>query len=392
MPDPTGPPPVPAALLEDSAEDLYENAPCGYLSALPGGLIVKVNGTFLAWTGHRREDLVGRRRFQDLLTGGGRIYHETHYAPLLAMQGAVREIALDLVRADGSRLPVLVNSVVKRDAAGQPAVVRTTVFDATDRREYERELVRAREAAESAGARARVLARTLQETLIPPALPMVPGLQVAGVYRPAGAGDEVGGDFYDVFETGRGDWAVALGDVCGKGAKAAVVTGVVRHTVRAAVLRSRRPRKTLALVNQELLRQSGGRFCSVVHARIRPHGAGFRITVSSGGHPLPLRVTAAGAVSVLGRPGTLLGIVDAPRLHDDAVDLDPGDVVVLYTDGVTEARRGRAFFDEDRLAAVVGRFRDEDAEGIARRIGEEVLAFQDGLPRDDVALVVLKVA
>jgi serine/threonine-protein kinase RsbW len=136
---------VPGALLEESAEDLYENAPCGYLSTLPGGLIVKVNQTFLTWTGHRREDLVGRRRFQDLLTPGGRIYHETHYAPLLEMQGAVREIAVDVVRADGGRLPMLVNSVLRRDEAGRPSLVRTTLFDATDRRRYERELLAARD-------------------------------------------------------------------------------------------------------------------------------------------------------------------------------------------------------------------------------------------------------
>jgi PAS domain S-box-containing protein len=144
---PEAPPP---ALVEESAEDLYENAPCGYVSALPGGLIVRVNQTFLTWTGYRREDLVGRRRFQDLLTAGGRIFHETHYAPLLQMQGSVREIAVDMVCADGTRLPALINSVLRRDEAGKPLLVRTTVFNATDRKEYERELLRERQRAEQA--------------------------------------------------------------------------------------------------------------------------------------------------------------------------------------------------------------------------------------------------
>ena len=139
---------LPPALIEESAEDLYENAPCGYISALPGGLLVRVNQTFLTWTGYRREDLVGRRRFQDLLTAGGRIYHETHYAPLLQMQGSVREIAVEMVCADGARLPVLINSVLRRDQAGKPLLVRTTVFNATDRKEYERELLRERQRAE----------------------------------------------------------------------------------------------------------------------------------------------------------------------------------------------------------------------------------------------------
>ena len=144
----TAPPPAP--LFEESAEDLYDNAPCGYISALPGGTIVKINQTFLTWTGHRREDLVGRRRFQDLLSAGGRIFHETHYAPLLQMQGEVREIAVEILCADGRRLPVLINSVLKRDAAGKPLLSRTTIFNATDRKEYERELLRERQKAERA--------------------------------------------------------------------------------------------------------------------------------------------------------------------------------------------------------------------------------------------------
>jgi PAS domain S-box-containing protein len=128
----------------EQAEDLLDNAPCGYLSAAPDGTLVGVNATFLRWTGYRREELVGVKRFQDLLTAGGRIYHETHYAPMLRMQGTVRELALDIVGANGDRLPVLVNSVLVKDAHGAPQVVRTTIFDATERKLYERELLAAR--------------------------------------------------------------------------------------------------------------------------------------------------------------------------------------------------------------------------------------------------------
>src|SRR5687768_8520961 len=131
--------------LDESAEELFENAPCGYLSAAPDGMLTRVNGTFLRWTGYRREDLVGVKRFQDLLSVGGRIYHETHYAPMLRMQGTVREIAVDIVGANGDRLPVLVNSVLVRGEDGTPQVVRTTVFDATERKQYERELLAARD-------------------------------------------------------------------------------------------------------------------------------------------------------------------------------------------------------------------------------------------------------
>ena len=146
-----------AALLEDSAEDLYEHAPCGYLSCYPDGQIARVNQTLLTWTGYTREELLGGRRFVDLLTAGGRIYHETHYAPLLRMQGSVRAIAVELTRADGSRMPVLINSDLRVDQAGRPLAVRTTIFDATDRKQYETELLAARRRAELAVTRLQVV-------------------------------------------------------------------------------------------------------------------------------------------------------------------------------------------------------------------------------------------
>lgn len=137
-------------LLEENLEDLYEHAPCGYISTLPDGTFAKVNQTFLDWIGYRREDLLGNKRFQELLTVGGKIFYETHFAPLLRMQGLVKEIAFDLVCRNGQQLPVLINSTEKRDAVGTPLFTRTTIFNATDRREYERELQLARKKAEQA--------------------------------------------------------------------------------------------------------------------------------------------------------------------------------------------------------------------------------------------------
>ncbi|RKH48394.1 PAS domain-containing hybrid sensor histidine kinase/response regulator [Corallococcus sicarius] len=152
------------APFEESAEDLYENAPCGYLSTTPEGLIVKVNQTFLTWTGHTREALVGRKRFRELLAGAGRIFHETHYAPLLQMQGFVHELSLDLLCTHGRPLPALINSVQVRDALGRPRSVRTTVFNMTDRKRYERELLLARRKAEQlAQAKASLLATLSHE-------------------------------------------------------------------------------------------------------------------------------------------------------------------------------------------------------------------------------------
>ncbi|MGN9812607.1 SpoIIE family protein phosphatase [Micromonospora sp. BQ11] len=145
-----------APLLEESAEDLYERATCGYLSVLPDGTIARVNQTFLDWTGRRREDLVGSR-VQALLTVGSRIFHETHLRPLLHMQGEVREVAMEFRRADGSRLDTLVNAVLRRNPGSGSTVLRLTVFDATDRRAYERELLDERRRAELVAARLRVL-------------------------------------------------------------------------------------------------------------------------------------------------------------------------------------------------------------------------------------------
>ena len=141
-------PPVEDALLEESVEDLYEQAPCGYLSTLPDGTIVRVNHTFVQWTGVPRERLLGQTKFQTLLTIGSRIYYETHYAPLLRMQGFANEIALEVIREDGRILPVLVNSRQRRDSDGRPLFNRITLFDSTDRRRYERELLLARRKAE----------------------------------------------------------------------------------------------------------------------------------------------------------------------------------------------------------------------------------------------------
>ena len=174
-------------MLEDTAEELYEDAPCGYLTMSPDGTIRRANRTFLQLTGHAADELVGRR-FDDLLPPGAKIYYETHYAPLLQMQGRVHEIALEIVRADGGRLPVLVNAVAKHDEEGRPLSVRITVFDASDRRRYERELLAARGEAEARAAAATALEHVAEGvvlldadgriTLLNPAAERILGVQL----------------------------------------------------------------------------------------------------------------------------------------------------------------------------------------------------------------------
>jgi sigma-B regulation protein RsbU (phosphoserine phosphatase) len=378
-----------AALLDDDPEQLYDRAPCGYLTTTADGTIVKANTTFLALSGFTREHLVGQRSFADLLNAGGRIYHETHYAPMLRMQGTVREVAFELVRADDTRLPVLVNAVLESDPDGSPKLVRVAVFDATHRREYERELLRAKRRAERSEARAQELARTLQATLIPPTPPNVPGLDVSASYRPAGDGQEVGGDFYDIFQIGPGDWVVALGDVCGKGVEAAVLTALVRHTVRALTVQEQAPSVVLAALNRVLLDEDSDRFSTVVLVRLRLQGNAWVATISSGGHPLPLHARREGPVREVGRTGSLVGVLPTVQMHDTQLRLAPGDLLAMFTDGVTEGRCGPEFFGERRLHDAV--LRHHDTAHPAEDIVADVLGFQQGTARDDIAVVVVRV-
>ncbi|MDQ3640981.1 MAG: SpoIIE family protein phosphatase, partial [Actinomycetota bacterium] len=313
--------------MEDDPQELHENAPCGYVSTLPDGTIIKVNETLLTWTGYERDALIGGRRLQELLPAGDRIFYETHFSPLLRMQGKVREIAVQLVCQSGRRLPVLVNSVLTRDAAGAPRLIRTAIFDATERRAYEEELLSARRRAEESEARATALASTLQASFLPPSVVSPPWLDIGGAYRPAGDGSEVGGDFYDVFETGRGTWAIALGDVCGKGVTAAVVTALARYTVRAEALRTPYPSAVLAGLHDALLRYHPEHFCTALFVAIDHAAEGIRLNVGSGGHHLPLRRRADGRFDTIGGTGTILGMLDRPQLTDSSATLEPGDVV-----------------------------------------------------------------
>ena len=378
------------ALLDDNVEDLYENAPVGYLSTTPDGTVVKVNATFLGWIGAARGDVVGRKRFADLLSAGGRIFYETHIAPMLRMQDRVREIAVEVVCTDGRRIPVLVNAVLKRDDAGQPLVVRVALFDATERRAYEQELLAARQRAEASEARAQELARTLQSSLIPPEPPSIPFVDVGAVYRPAGAGDEVGGDFYDVFETGDGEWAVVLGDVCGKGAEAAAVTALARYTIRAAAIQDPSPGHVLRTLNAAILRQHPERFCTAAYLRVVWAEGVVATTVCLGGHPPPILLRPDGGVEPVGRAGSLLGAFDDIDLDEVAVPLRPGEAIVLYTDGITEARSGAGpFFGDDRLVASLAGA-SGSAHDVAEHLAAEALGFQDGIARDDIAVLVLR--
>lgn len=390
------------ALLEDDPVALYDRAPCGYLSTLADGSVVKVNSTFLTLTGYSRNEVLSARLI-DFLTPGGRLFHETRLAPLLQLQDSVREVALDIVRKDGTRLPVLLNAAVDREPHGVAQVVRIAVFEATERRRYEQELLVATEAAkaalqesEVAEQRSRTLVDTLQSTLIPGRLPVIVGCELEGAYRPAGDGTEVGGDFYDAFEV-HGDCWIVLGDVSGKGVEAAVVTALVRNAARALVLslleHRREPGEIIRLLDQLVSHHDTQRFCTAVLMRLRRREGSWLLTYASGGHPPPLLRTADGATSFLEATGPPLGLlvdIEADlEVEQNERLLDAGDSVLLYTDGVTEARRGNELYGDVRLLQATSTARN--AHEMVTTVLDDVLDFSDGSPRDDIACLALTV-
>jgi PAS domain S-box-containing protein len=234
------------------------------------------------------------------------------------------------------------------------------------------------------------IAWTLQQSLLPPALPDIPGFEVAALYRPAGEGFEVGGDFYDVFETADRGWALVVGDVCGKGPEAAAVTGFARHTIRAIAMHDRRPSRVLKSLNKALLGEAGtDRFCTVCYVRLRRRGVRAQLRVSLGGHPPPLVLRSTGAVEMIGVPGQLLGVFEQTSLSDTGGFMAPGDALILYTDGLL----GRY---EDQALSEQGVFHDlpslanESAQRIAQWIEEALSSLPLEERGDDVAVIVLR--
>lgn len=354
---------------------------------LPDGRVLKANRTFLTWLGHDR-DVVTGRPFTDLLRAGSRMFHETHVKPLLFVQGQIKEIALDLVRADGSVLPVLVNAVLERTDTGAPGVTRFAVFDATARRQYEQELLTAKRRAEESEQRSAELARTLQETLMPPRNPLINGLDVASAYRPAGEGHEIGGDFYDVFQLAHHDWVVTLGDVSGKGVDAAVVATLARHTIRALAVAEPSPAEILNQLNQVLLSHPTERFCTAIVLRMTQVGKRWEVTMANGGHPPAVHIQHLRAPRMIGDPTALVGAFDDACYEDVRFVLDAGGTLLLYTDGITEARGPEGFYDDGRLLRLL-EGDTPDAATLVSAVMADVLGFQGGVPRDDIAMIAL---
>jgi sigma-B regulation protein RsbU (phosphoserine phosphatase) len=379
----------------DSLGDAFDNAPCGYLITTPEGAIRAVNATMASWLGRERETLIGTP-FAQLLTGGGRIHYETHFAPMLLASGVLSGVTVDLVTAADERLPVLLTANVKTDLEGRPALVRIVADDAADRRSYERELLAERRRAEEERGRAVSWAETLQLSLLPPSLSPPPGLEAAAHYYSPSAGD-VGGDFYDLFPLSREKYGFFLGDVCGKGVAAATLTSLTRYTLRAAAVNDEHPVGVLHTLDSVLKQDTyaeRGWFCTVLFGLITMRANGFDVEIATGGHPPPLLLQGNGDARYVSTDGgQAVGLFAKPTFSSVRFALSPGDTLLTYSDGYTEARTGQGSqrYDDDgellRFAAAHAPAGAADIVAAMRALIEDLGAGVE----DDAAVLALGV-
>ena len=230
--------------------------------------------------------------------------------------------------------------------------------------------------------------RTLQESLLPEAIPTVAGVAVAA--RHLAAHDGVGslGDFYDVFESALGSWHVVIGDVCGHGVPAAKTTALARWTLESEANRTSDPVELLRALNTAVCRQSSSRFLSAQVLTLTRTADGLDVELASGGHPAPVVVHGDGSVAPVAVRGSLVGVFPEIELERTRVRLGPGDVLVLATDGLAEARRDLEFLGEQAVLdclAEAGRTPDAIVDALVQL----VVDWSRPNLRDDVAVLAL---
>jgi serine phosphatase RsbU (regulator of sigma subunit) len=235
------------------------------------------------------------------------------------------------------------------------------------------------------------VSQRLQRSLLPPDLPVIPGVELAAVYHPFGDGVDVGGDFYDAWHLGDDQWAIAIGDASGTGPEAAALTALVRHSLRALSLSERRPEEVLRQLNTLLTtaRRDGERFCTAVFGVVTV-GAGVQIDLAGGGHPGPMLRRPDGVLETVQLTGALLGVLDDVSIDRTHLTLDTGSVLVLYTDGIIESRSlDGVFFDESGVEAVLAEPLGT-ALSVAETLERAVLAHCGGTAQDDMAIMALR--
>ncbi|WP_309097045.1 SpoIIE family protein phosphatase [Streptomyces sp.] len=237
------------------------------------------------------------------------------------------------------------------------------------------------------------ISQSLQRSLLPPELPTIEGVEVEVIYRAAGEGNEVGGDFYDVFPIRDGAYGFAIGDVCGTGPNAAAVTGLARHALRLLAREGLSGPAVLERLNSAILDEGArSRFLTLLYGEMRPQEDGSaELKVVCAGHPLPLRLRQDGTVEPAAEPQPLLGVIDDLELYEQTVTLDPGDVLLCVTDGVTERREGTRMLGDDGLADVLTTCTGLTAGAVAARIMRAVERFASDAPSDDMAILAMRV-
>lgn len=331
---------------------------------------------------------------QVVRTGTSELYAEID--PVQLEEAAEDERHLELMRALQISSALIVPMV-----AGDRTIGAITFVTTGGRRLSEAD----RELGEELGRRAGVavenarvhrershIAATLQHSLLPPQLPGVPGLTVAARFRAAGEANQVGGDFYDLFGVDDG-WIVVIGDVTGKGPDAAAITSLARYTIRTAAMYEHDPAGIMRRLNVALLADDEHRqMCTAVCLKVMPGGDGEPVTMQlvCAGHPPPFLLRAPDSLEELSRPGPLLGAFADADWEASELRLLPGDSIVLYTDGVTDARGAAGRFGQERLEDVLRGAMHGDADDIAGALDEHLLDFQEGPQHDDVALLVLR--
>ncbi|WP_225100708.1 SpoIIE family protein phosphatase [Streptomyces sp. CoH27] len=237
------------------------------------------------------------------------------------------------------------------------------------------------------------ISQALQRSLLPPGTPHIDGVEVEVIYRAAGEGNEVGGDFYDLFPIGNGAYGFAIGDVCGTGPNAAAVTGLARHALRLLAREGLSGPAVLERLNSAILDEGDrSRFLTLLYGEMRPQEDGSaELKVVCAGHPLPLRLRQDGTVVTAAEPQPLLGVIEDLELYEETVTLDPGDVLLCVTDGVTERREGTRMLGDDGLADVLTTCTGLTAGAVAARIMRAVERFASDAPSDDMAILAMRV-
>jgi PAS domain S-box-containing protein len=295
-------------------------------------------------------------------------YHSAIVVPLVARQRVLG--TLSLLRMEGARSYDQDDLALAEDLARRAALAvdNARLFQSTQQ-----------------------LARTLQESLLPQALPQIPGIHMVGRYRAAAQGQDVGGDFYDAFAIGENRWGIVIGDVCGKGAQAGALTALARYTIRA--LADRDAATVLGLLNDAVTRDQDfvrERFLTALMIVASADAGHLHLEMAAAGHPAPLVLRRDATVEKLSVSGPLIGVShEAEYLSRNAV-LHPGDTMLLYTDGLTDARAPARILTDSDLAEILVAAHGMGAERLAAFIEEQAIAGED--PRDDIAILVIELA